>query len=103
MSMENQPAANFNEDGFLKEISAWNRGLAQQLAADNNIGPLTDDHWKVIEFIKDYYKTYQAGPAVIKISKATGLSLAKICDLFPCGVVKGGYRLAGLPRPPGCA
>lgn len=93
----------FDEDGFMKEISAWNRSMAQTLADDNDIGPLNEDHWKIIEFIKGYYETYRTGPAVVKISKATGLSRGKICELFPCGVVKGGYRLAGLPRPPGCA
>jgi sulfur relay (sulfurtransferase) DsrC/TusE family protein len=42
------------------------------------------------------------GPPVVKIGKATGLNAADICRLFPCGVVRGAYRLAGLPRPAGC-
>lgn len=100
---DKQMPAGFDEDGFMQEISTWTRAAAQKLANNNDIGPLNEEHWKVIEFIKGYYETYQTGPAVVKISKATGLSRVKICELFPCGVVKGGYRLAGLPRPPGCA
>ena len=76
--------------------------MAVALAIRNEIGPLSDEHWKVIEFVKCYYETYSTGPPVVKICKATGLSREEICRLFPCGVVRGAYRLAGLPRPAGC-
>ncbi|NQT38277.1 MAG: TusE/DsrC/DsvC family sulfur relay protein [Planctomycetes bacterium] len=100
---EPKPAEpNFDEDGFLKTVSAWNRAMAQSLAEKNDIGPLSESHWSVIEFVKNYYRTNNTGPPVVKICKATGLSRAEVCDLFPCGVVRGAYRLAGLPRPPGC-
>jgi sulfur relay (sulfurtransferase) DsrC/TusE family protein len=39
---------------------------------------------------------------VVKIGRATGLSARRICALFPCGIARGAYRLAGLPRPSGC-
>ena len=39
---------------------------------------------------------------LVKIHKATGLHAKDICKLFPCGLVRGAYRLAGLPRPAGC-
>lgn len=94
--------AGLDEDGFLKTMSGWSRSMALVLAAKNEIGPLGEDHWKVIEFVKSYYETYATGPPVVKICKATGLSRAEICRLFPCGVVRGAYRLAGLPRPSGC-
>ncbi len=104
--VETQPTDqkhNLDEDGFLKTMASWNRAIAQELANEHGIGELSEDHWRVIEFVKDYYKANNTGPPVIRISKATGLSRSKICDLFPCGVAKGAYRLAGLPRPPGCA
>ncbi len=97
-----EPDSTFDEDGFLKALSEWNPAMAQALAERNDIGPLTEQHWAVIEFVKDYYQTYATGPPVVKICKATGLSRAEICSLFPCGVVRGAYRLAGLPRPAGC-
>ena len=100
---ESKPAEpNFDEDGFLKTVTGWNRSMAQELAEKNDIGPLTDEHWKVIEFVKDYYETHGTGPPVVKIGKTTGMSADEICGLFPCGVVRGAYRLAGLPRPSGC-
>lgn len=93
----------FDEDGFLKTMVELDRVTVQKLAYENEIGDLTEDHWRVIEFVKSYYRTYGTGPPVVKIGKATGLKNDDICTLFPCGLVKGAYRLAGLPRPPGCA
>ncbi len=92
----------FDEDGFLKMVSGWSPSMARTLAERNDIGPLTNEHWKVIDFVKQYYETNSTGPPVVKICKGTGLSRNEICDLFPCGVVRGAYRLAGLPRPAGC-
>jgi dissimilatory sulfite reductase related protein len=91
-----------NADGYLAAISSWNRDVAEELARRNQIWPLTEDHWKVIHYLRDYYLTYACGPVVMKISRATGLSVERICDLFPCGMIRGAYRIAGLPRPPGC-
>ena len=91
-----------DEDGFLRRMSTWTRSMAEELAEKNDIGPLTDEHWQVIEFVKNYYETHGSGPPVVKIGKDTGMSSGEICSLFPCGVVRGAYRLAGLPRPPGC-
>jgi len=94
--------ANLDGDGFLKTMSGWNRSMAQALAERNDIGPLNDDHWKIIEYVKAYFEAHATGPSVVKICKATGLSREKVCELFPCGVARGAYRLAGLPRPSGC-
>ncbi len=91
-----------DDEGYLREMASWTRERAEELAIANDIGPLTDEHWRVIEFVKEFYSTNGRGPAVVRIGKATGLKATTICDLFPCGVVKGAYRLAGLPRPPGC-
>jgi len=98
----NQADAVLDEDGFLQALSEWSKEKAVELAEKNDIGPLTDRHWQIIEFVQEYFETHGTGPAVVKIGKTTGMSRAEICELFPCGVVRGAYRLAGLPRPPGC-
>lgn len=89
-------------DGFLTEMSKWTRDIANTLAERNDIGPLTEEHWKIIDFVRNYYLEKREGPPIVKIAKATGFSSKKICELFPCGVARGAYRLAGLPRPSGC-
>ncbi len=91
-----------NEDGFLTEMSHWSREIAEELAKRNDVGPLIEDHWTIIEYVKDYYNLHGTGPSIVKIGKATGYSSKYICELFPCGVARGAYRIAGLPRPFGC-
>jgi tRNA 2-thiouridine synthesizing protein E len=90
-------------DGFLAQLKHWDTSTAEELAKINDIWPLTERHWMIIEYVHKYYKEHRTGPPVVKISHETGLSMEQICKLFPCGVVKGAYRLAGLPRPSGCA
>lgn len=91
-----------DNDGFLKQISHWTREAAHELAARNDLGPLTADHWKIIDYVRTYYLTHGEGPPIVKIGKAVGMTSSEICHLFPCGVARGAYRLAGLPRPSGC-
>ena len=97
-----QNKALLDNDGFLKTMASWDRKIATELAKVNEIGPLNEDHWAIIEYVKDYYVKYGSGPSIVKISRKTGFTSQHICKLFPCGVARGAYRLAGLPRPAGC-
>lgn len=91
-----------DNDGFLQEMSNWTRDAADELAKRNDIGPLSDSHWRIIEYVRDYYLRNGEGPPIVRIGKALGMTSKQICTLFPCGVARGAYRLAGLPRPSGC-
>ena len=93
---------NLDNDGFLADEVGWSHDVAKDLAERNDLGPLTEEHWTIINYVRTYYAKLGQGPPIVKISKETGLTLKKICTLFPCGVAKGAYRLAGLPRPAGC-
>ncbi len=89
---------------FLNDGDFWSVDIAEKMAKDNNIAEykLTDIHWKVINFVRDYYGIYGKGPEIVKVAKNFGLTSNEICFLFPCGLVRGAYKLAGLPRPQGC-
>ena len=100
---DGESSPELDNEGFLKTVAAWDRPAVEALARLNQIGPLTEQHWTVLDFVRSYYLEHGLGPPVVKIGKATGLSASEICGLFPCGVVRGAYRLAGLPRPPGCS
>lgn len=102
MAKEAPIQTDLDVDGFMTDMSSWSRDLARELGKRNDIPPLTEDHWRVIEYVRAYYLEFHQGPPIVKISKATGLSAEQICTLFPCGVARGAYRLAGLPRPTGC-
>ena len=66
------------------------------------IGQLTEGHWKVIHYIRNYYLQFGIAPMIRKVCKETGFSLKEIYNLFPSGPAKGACKLAGLPKPTGC-
>jgi tRNA 2-thiouridine synthesizing protein E len=92
-----------NEEGFLKEPDNWNEQIAAALALhEEGIQQLTDDHWAVVRYIRDYYLEKNLAPMVRKVCKNTGFKLTRIFDLFPSGPAKGACKVAGLPKPDGC-
>ncbi len=99
---DEQTDEKINADGFLHAIDDWSQAVARELAERNDLGPLTHEHWSIINYVREYYLREGRGPAVVQIGKAIGLPPKKICELFPCGIARGAYRLAGLPRPAGC-
>lgn len=92
-----------NEEGFLANPEEWNQEVAAFLAKEEEgIDTLNDQHWSVINFIREYYLKKNLAPMVRLICKTTGLKLREIYDLFPSGPAKGAAKLAGLPKPDGC-
>jgi len=45
-------------EGFLADGNIWSQDVAEALAQANEIGEykLTDDHWKVIHYVRDFYR-----------------------------------------------
>lgn len=91
-----------DEDGFLVNPNDWCREFATEIAKDEGIDQLTDDHWKVINYLRDYYTKYDSCPPIRMVVKETGFDLKAIYRLFPTGPAKGACRLAGSPKPTGC-
>jgi len=92
-----------NDDGFLLHPEEWDAEVAKILARqEEEIENLTEEHWAIINYIRDYYLENTMAPMVRKMCKTTGFQLQKIYDLFPSGPAKGACKLAGLPKPDGC-
>lgn len=91
-----------DEDGFLEDASTWNEDVAKVLADTEEIEELTEEHWKVINYLREYYDQYGVSPMVRKLTKDTGFDQKKIYELFPAGPGKGACKIAGLPKPTGC-
>ena len=91
-----------DEDGFLVDPDVWNEDIVEVFAKLEDVTELTEDHWKVINYLRDYYKQFGIAPMIRKLCKDTGFSLKQIYDMFPSGPAKGACKLAGLPKPTGC-
>ncbi len=91
-----------DEDGFIQEPGKWTKEVAEDLAKTENASPMGEDHWKVINYLRDYYLKYEIAPPIRMLVKQTGIDLKSIYRLFPSGPAKGACKVAGLPRPTGC-
>lgn len=96
------------EQGFLVDMNDWNEEVARELAELNSI-ELTDAHWEIIVFIRDYYLRYKHLPNARVFTKAVAKQLGEdkgnsryLHKLFPEGPLKYACKLAGLPKPPTC-
>ena len=97
-----------DEEGYLVDIGSWNEDLANLIAKDEEID-MTDEHWEVVNFLRDYYNEYQIAPAVRVLIKAVKKKMGAekgsnkyMYELFPYGPAKQACKIAGLPKPTGC-
>ncbi len=82
--------------GYLTEPSLWNREVAQFLANNEGIGELGEDHFRVLEYVRDYASR---NSGVWPIPQQTNKALdVDVRHLFPSDpeVV---FKVAGLDEP----
>lgn len=91
-----------DEDGFMANPDEWNEIIARALAVTEEVEDLSDEHWTVVNYIRDYYQKFGMAPMVRKLCKETGVNLKHMYELFPSGPAKGACKIAGLPKPTGC-
>ncbi|MCX7913096.1 MAG: TusE/DsrC/DsvC family sulfur relay protein [Thermodesulfovibrionales bacterium] len=97
-----------DEDGYVANLDDWSEGLAVYMAQKDGI-TLTDAHWEVINFLRNYYEKYQIAPMIKILVKEIGKVMGPekgntkyLYELFPDGPAKQACRYAGLPKPTGC-
>ena len=97
-----------DEKGYLLDWQSWSRAVAVEWAARDGL-TLEDDHWAVIDLLRDYYGEYEIAPpmrALLKLLRArlgdAALGSRELYRLFPEGPAKQACRYAGLPRPVSC-
>jgi len=91
-----------SDEGFFADPRQWREDMAEQIARDNGIGPLTPQHWQVVKFMRHEYEKNATGPSVRALSKTSGVSVKDLYQLFPKGPAKLAAKIAGIPKPRGC-
>ena len=97
-----------DEEGYLVNLDDWTEDAALELAKSENV-EMTENHWEVVNFLREYYDEFQIAPAVRVLTKAIGKKFGKekgnskyLYELFPYGPAKQACKIAGLPKPTGC-
>ncbi len=89
-----------DEEGYLKDMNQWTPQVAEAIAQELGI-TLTDQHWKVINYLREKAKEGQE-VTMRKLGKSGVVSIKELYQLFPNGPLKKAAKIAGLPKPRGC-
>lgn len=95
----------FNKKGHLADFRSWDNDIAEALAADEGLR-LTECHWTVINFLREYYAFHDMPPSPKVILRAIGHEVShhtpctrkNLESLFPNGGCRQACRIAGLPE-----
>lgn len=104
----NNIALTLDKHGYLADMQQWNEQVAAEFARLENIA-LTDAHWEVVHFVRQFYLEFNTSPAIRILVKAMAQQLGAdkgnskyLFMLFPQGPAKQATRIAGLPKPAKC-
>lgn len=97
-----------DEQGYLKNSADWSIDLVPLLAEREGI-ILTESHWEVILFMRDFYQQYNTSPAIRLLVTALAQKFGYdkgnsryLHRLFPKGPAQQASKIAGLPKPVKC-
>ncbi|WP_286272910.1 TusE/DsrC/DsvC family sulfur relay protein [Thalassotalea hakodatensis] len=104
----NGKAIDLDKQGYLLNVHDWNENIASQLAIKDGV-TLSENHWEVIRFVREFYLTYNTSPAIRALTKAMKIEFGEekansryLYRLFPDGPAKQATKYAGLPKPARC-
>ena len=102
-----------DSEGYLINREDWTEAVAEEMAMqqamEDNV-KLTETHWGLIQYFRDYYQENKVHPTMHKLVLTLGKQQGKhfhdeksyekfLYDLFPRGPVQELCKLAGLPKP----
>jgi tRNA 2-thiouridine synthesizing protein E len=93
-------AVDFNDEGYMTNMSQWNEDIARSIAAEEGI-ELTDKHFEVLNFLRE---KQAAGEqlTIRKVGNSGIVDIKGLYQLFPGGPLKKSSRIAGIPKPASC-
>lgn len=92
----------FDGEGFFRHPEDWSEEAAKILARECGLESMSETHWRVIGFLRNYFFEQGRAPLNRVLKSGTGMGLMELEALFPGGIRLGARRLAGLPNPKGC-
>ncbi len=94
-----------DDEGYLVEPEQWTEAIAAAIAASEGLA-LTEEHWRVIAFMRAQYAERQVAPDARFVVKFVADELGygarartRLFELFPYGYVKQACKVAGMKRP----
>lgn len=96
-----------DDECYLKDSEKWDENFAIGCALRDGL-ELTEAHWEIINFQREYFKKFRFSPTIKLLVKDIGTALGHdkgntkyLYELFNMGPAKQSARYAGSPRPSG--
>ena len=94
-----------DDEGYLLDPADWDTNVAYRMAELLDIS-MSDHHWEVVNFVREYYDRYQVVPEARHALKDLGNKLGKdivnrkfLYSLFPYGYGQQACKIAGMRKP----
>ncbi|MBT9612419.1 MAG: TusE/DsrC/DsvC family sulfur relay protein [Burkholderiales bacterium] len=95
--METLENLHFDRTGFLNDPAQWNEAIAEEIARQDEVGPLTPTHWQIIRYLRESWINRHALPSMSHTCHLVGRDPACMEALFHGP--REAWRIAGLPDP----
>jgi TusE/DsrC/DsvC family sulfur relay protein len=90
-----------NEEGYFTDPSQWTKEIAVEIAKEEGIATLTDQHFAIIEFLRNRYLSGDA-LSIRSINHSGVIDVKTFYQLFPGAPLKKATKIAGIPKPASC-
>ncbi len=88
---------NVDTEEFILDFDEWDENFARGMAPKVGIiASLSEDHWRVVRFIRDSFKASGKCPLVYETARVNRLHAQELKKLFPAGYLRGACKLAGI-------
>lgn len=90
-----------DDEGFMTNFEQWTEEIAQSRAQAIDID-MTEEHWKIVKFVREDFHAQGETPTIRRMSSAGGFDIKRMFALFPQKPAKKMAFIAGVPKPHGC-
>lgn len=104
--IENEALHRPDPEGHMYGLEHWSPLIAKQLALDEGIEELTEEHWHVVYALRNIYRDNGRAANPREIMRMLEQDFVAeggrrfLYELFPKGPISQGSRIAGVPVPP---
>ena len=89
-------------EGYLVDPSEWTEAFAEEAARSEGV-VLSEEHWKVIRFMREWLNERGVAPDARHVMKCLAgdreAGRTRLFALFPYGYVKQACKIAGMKKP----
>lgn len=90
-----------NDEGYFTNPSQWTKDIALEIAKEEGIDTLTDQHYAIIEFLRNRHMNGDA-LSIRSINHSGVIDVKTFYQLFPGAPLKKATKIAGIPKPASC-